>query len=60
MGFTDEDHDSMREIGLSDAQIYHCAGDSIVVTCLIGLFGTMLMNEKDLNTKIKEYVERIS
>jgi len=60
MGFEDTDTQAMYDVGLSNANIYHCAGDSIVVTCLMGLFGTMLMNEKDLNTKIKEYVERIS
>lgn len=58
MGFTREDYQAMRDVGMSDAQIYHCAGDSIVVSVLMGIFGQMLpMSETELDTKIKNYIE---
>ena len=34
MGFEEKDYQAMRDIGMSDSQIYHCAGDSIITTCL--------------------------
>lgn len=42
MGFDDEDYDAMREIGMSDSAIYHCAGDSIIVNVLQAIFKEML------------------
>ena len=59
MGFDDNDFQAMRDIGMSDSQIYHCAGDSIVTTCLMALFGQMLFAEKDLRKKIEDYVESL-
>lgn len=57
MGFERKDEQAMKKVGLSDSAIYHCAGDSIVVTCLIGLFGQLLpISEEDLLKKINEYV----
>ena len=53
MGFEDKDYESMRAIGMSDAAIYHCCGDSIVVPVLISIFSQMLPN-----TNHKEIVER--
>ena len=58
MGFERKDYESLVEYGLSDSAIYHCAGDSIVTTVLIGLFGTM--TNKDYEQIIKDYVERIA
>ena len=58
MGFERKDYESLVEYGLSDSAIYHCAGDSIVTTSLIGLFGTM--TNKDYEQIIKDYVERIA
>ncbi len=57
MGFTKEDVAAMRQAGMSDMQIYHCAGDSIVTTVLMGIFGEM--SETDYHEKIENYVERI-
>lgn len=57
MGFTRQDEQAMRDIGMTDSQIYHCAGDSIVVSVLMALFGQMLFAEKKLKEKIENYVE---
>ena len=58
MGFERKDYESLVEYGLSDSAIYHCAGDSIVATVLVGLFGTM--TNKDYEQIIKDYVERVA
>ena len=58
MGFTPQDVASMRKAGLSDMQIYHCAGDSIVTTVLMGIFGELLSID-DYEARIKDYVETI-
>ena len=55
MGFTDGDYDAMVGIGMTDSAIYHVAGDSIVVTVLMAIFGEML--GIDYRGKIGEYVE---
>lgn len=56
MGFERKDEQAMKRAGLSDSAIYHCAGDSIIVTCLMGLFGQLLpISEEDLLKKINEY-----
>lgn len=58
MGFTNEDYEAMRKIGMTDSAIYHMAGDSIVVSVLIGIFSN-LMYEDDRHKKvIKEYIEK--
>ena len=57
MGFERKDYQALREIEQSDAQIYHECGDSIVVTCLIGIFGQMLFDEDTLKNKLETYVE---
>ena len=59
MGFTRADEQAMRDIGMTDSQIYHCAGDSIVVSVLMAIFGQMLFGEKELKTKIENYIEII-
>lgn len=60
MGFESTDTKKMKSVGLSDSAIYHCAGDSIVTTCLIALFGQLLpIEEKDLHKKINDYVDGI-
>lgn len=60
MGFERKDEQAMREIGMTDSAIYHCAGDSIIVTCLMALFGQMLpISENDLQQKIEKYVETL-
>lgn len=57
MGFTDEDYEAMRSIGMSDSAIYHMAGDSIVVTVLIGIF-SQLMEEDKHKKVIPEYIKK--
>ena len=60
MGFERKDEQAMREIGMTDSAIYHCAGDSIIVTCLMALFGQMLpISDNDLQQKIEKYVETL-
>ena len=60
MGFDDNDYSVCREVGMSDSAIYHCAGDSIVVTCLMALFGQMLdMSEQEVHKKINDYIETL-
>lgn len=57
MGFERKDEQAMREQGMSDMAIYHCAGDSIVTTCLMAIFGQMLLTEEETQKKINDYVE---
>lgn len=54
MGFTPIDYERCDEIQ-SNASIYHQAGDSIVVTVLIAIFGKLL--NIDYATVIKNYVD---
>lgn len=42
MGFEKKDYEACRDIGQSAASIYHQAGDSIVTTVLVGIFGELL------------------
>ena len=58
MGFERKDYQAMRDIGMSDMQIYHCCGDSIVVTVLMGILGEYLGVE-DYERRIEEYAERV-
>ena len=37
MGFEDSDYQSMVDAGMSNAAIYHCAGDSIVVDVMLAI-----------------------
>lgn len=58
MGFTDEDYEAMRSIGMTDSAIYHMVGDSIVVTVLISIF-SQLMFEDDRHKKVvNEYIKK--
>ena len=54
MGVKDSDSCKIKQ---SDASIYHLAGDSIVKTCLMGIFGELL--GIDYKSKIEELVENI-
>lgn len=51
MGVKDEDFDKIRK-NQSRSKMYHLAGDSIVTTCLMAIFGQML--DVDWETKIRE------
>lgn len=57
MGFEKADLQAMRDIKMSDAAIWHCCGDSIVTTCLMAIFGQMLLTEEETQKKINDYVE---
>lgn len=59
MGFEKCDYEAMRQVNQSDMQIYHECGDSIVVTCLMALFGQMLFPENELKQRIEDYVEMV-
>ena len=58
MGFDDEDYQALKEIGLSDSAIYHCAGDSIITTCLVGILSPLINEENQHIEIINDYVER--
>lgn len=59
MGFTDEDTKAMYAAGMSDTQIYHCAGDSLITTLFGMLVGVMCIDEKELKERVENYIERI-
>ncbi len=42
MAFEEEDEAACKDAGQSAANVYHQAGDSIVVTCLMAIFGELL------------------
>lgn len=44
MGFTDEQFDKAKAIGISDSQLYKQAGNSIVVNCLYYIFKELFKN----------------
>ena len=57
MGFDDKDYAKLREIGQTDMQIYHEAGDSIVVTVLMSIFGQLL--GIDYEPIVEKYVKSL-
>lgn len=56
MGVKNEDYNNV-EIHQSKASLYHLAGDSIVTSCLMGIFGELL--EIDWKAKVDEIIEDI-
>ena len=58
MGFTKEDYQAMRDIGMSDSAIYHMCGDSIIVPCLISLLNPFVNDEHEHIKIVNEYVEK--
>jgi DNA (cytosine-5)-methyltransferase 1 len=58
MGFTSEDTNALKEIGLSDANIYHVAGDSIVTTVLVSLFSNLISENNSHIHIVENYVEK--
>jgi DNA-cytosine methyltransferase len=50
MGVKDEDFERVAK-NQSNSSLYHCAGDSIVITCLMAIFGEML--DVDWHIKIQ-------
>jgi DNA (cytosine-5)-methyltransferase 1 len=57
MGFQASDTEACRSIGQSKSQIYHQAGDSIVTTVLMGIFGELM--GVDYETAIEDYAEKL-
>ena len=58
MGFTDEDYEAMRSIGMTDNAIYHMAGDSIVVTVLISIFSQLMYEDDRYKKIVNEYIKK--
>jgi len=56
MGVKDSDFENCKK-NQSDASLYHLAGDSIVTSVLIGVFGELF--DVDYKTKINELIEEI-
>ena len=57
MGFQASDTEACRQIGQSKSQIYHQAGDSIVTTVLMGIFGELM--GVDYEAAIEDYAEKL-
>ena len=57
MGFEEKDSEACKRAGQSKSNIYHQAGDSIVTTVLVALFGELL--GKDYEKSITEYTDRL-
>lgn len=58
MGFDRSDFEKMYASGLSEVALYHSAGDSIVTTVLMGLFGSLL--QLDYKKAIESVADRIA
>lgn len=56
MGFTDEDFDKAKATGVSDSQLYKQAGNSIVKTVLMAIFGELF--GVDWRSKVNEQTRR--
>lgn len=57
MGFEKKDAEACRKAGQSAANIYHQAGDSIVTTVLVGIFGELI--GVDPRPVIEEYADKL-
>lgn len=57
MGVKDEDSKRVHK-NQSKSSMYHLAGDSIVTSCLMGIFGEML--GIDWQSRVQELVEDVS
>lgn len=57
MGVKDEDYEKVAK-NQSNSSLYHLAGDSIITTCLMALFGQML--DIDWQQKVKETIGEIT
>lgn len=60
MAFQDKDTDHLYECGLTDSAIFHCAGDSIVSTTLLGIFAKLYgLSNQETEQAIKTYIRSI-
>lgn len=59
MGFSDEDYQALKDIGLSDSAIYRMAGDSIITTCLASIIYPLTNDNRTGHKRIVEdYIDR--
>jgi DNA (cytosine-5)-methyltransferase 1 len=58
MGFNDYDYASFQKVGSSNSAIYHCMGDSIVVTVLMAIFGKLLLGDNEIERLMKSSIEK--
>lgn len=59
MGFEKKDCDAMREAGLSMNAMYHCFGDSLITTVMVGIFSNMINEINTHESIIADYVESL-
>lgn len=60
MGFEEKDYQAMRDIGMSDSQIYHCCGDALITTVFAALIAQMLPLSEEKTIKIiEDYVDSL-
>ena len=60
MGFTDDDCQALKDIGLSDSAIYHVAGDSLVVSVMASMLYPFVYDKEQGHIEIiNNYVDRI-
>lgn len=59
MGFTDEDYQALKDIGLSDSAIYHCAGDSLVVSVMASMLYPFVYDKEQGHIQlVEDYIEK--
>lgn len=58
MGFEAKDTEACKKAGLSRANIYHAAGDSLVTTVMVGLLGSLL--DMDYKSAISKYSDKLA
>ena len=58
MGFTKEDYQAMRDIGMSDSAIFHMCGDSIITTVLVSILNPFVNDEHKHIDIVNKYVEK--
>lgn len=61
MGFERKDSEACLAAGQRKSNLYHQAGDSIVVTCLMGLFGSLMgMTDDEIRERIQSHADRLA
>ncbi|MCR4661646.1 MAG: DNA cytosine methyltransferase [Clostridia bacterium] len=60
MAFQDIDVQHMYESGLTDGAVFHCAGDSLLPTIMIGIFGKLFgLTQERIKQLIYDYINEI-
>lgn len=59
MSFDDEAFESLKEMGFSNSQLYHLAGDSIISVVISYIALGLMEDEKEAETKIQKYVDTL-